>query len=174
MFPHLARSSLHRTLPSTIRRVKAPCTALFPSPRIHPRPFSIHARLFSLSSALRHPQRQSGQLPPSPRPEIPSERTPTLRENIYTLPNLLTLSRIAACPVLGWSIVHDDFYLATGLLVYAGLTDLVRSLSPLCASDGLAGARVLVLTRSMATSRGGSTWARCWAPYSTPLPTRRS
>ncbi|KAI0664229.1 CDP-alcohol phosphatidyltransferase-domain-containing protein [Cubamyces menziesii] len=51
--------------------------------------------------------------------------TPTLRENIYTLPNLLTLSRIAACPVLGWSIVHDDFYLATGLLVYAGLTDLV-------------------------------------------------
>ncbi|KAI0766965.1 CDP-alcohol phosphatidyltransferase-domain-containing protein [Trametes elegans] len=46
-------------------------------------------------------------------------------ENIYTLPNLLTLSRIVACPVLGWSIVHDEFYLATGLLVYAGLTDLV-------------------------------------------------
>ncbi|EIW58595.1 cardiolipin synthase [Trametes versicolor FP-101664 SS1] len=46
-------------------------------------------------------------------------------ENIYTIPNLLTLSRIVACPVLGWAIVHDEFYLATGLLVYAGLTDLV-------------------------------------------------
>ncbi|KAI8969367.1 CDP-alcohol phosphatidyltransferase-domain-containing protein [Trametes punicea] len=57
--------------------------------------------------------------------ESSPERTPTIRENIYTLPNLLTLSRIVACPVLGWSIVHDDFYLATGLLVYAGLTDLV-------------------------------------------------
>ena len=49
----------------------------------------------------------------------------TLRENIYTIPNLLTVSRILACPVLGWSIVNNDFTLATGLLVYAGLTDLV-------------------------------------------------
>ncbi|KAH7890883.1 CDP-alcohol phosphatidyltransferase-domain-containing protein [Phlebopus sp. FC_14] len=48
-----------------------------------------------------------------------------IRENIYTLPNLLTVSRILACPVLGWSILHDDFYLATGLLVYAGLSDIV-------------------------------------------------
>lgn len=50
---------------------------------------------------------------------------PTLHENIYTIPNLLTASRILACPVLGWSILHDDFYLATGLLVYAGLSDIV-------------------------------------------------
>ncbi|KAG2125317.1 hypothetical protein DEU56DRAFT_983337 [Suillus clintonianus] len=47
-----------------------------------------------------------------------------LRENIYTIPNLLTVSRILSCPVLGWSILHDDFFLATGLLVYAGLSDL--------------------------------------------------
>lgn len=56
----------------------------------------------------------------------PRERS-TLRENIYTLPNLLTASRILACPVLGWSILHDDFHLATGLLVYAGLSDLVSN-----------------------------------------------
>ncbi|KXN84256.1 putative cardiolipin synthase [Leucoagaricus sp. SymC.cos] len=48
-----------------------------------------------------------------------------MRENIYTIPNLLTVSRILACPVLGWSILNNDYYLATGLLVYAGLTDLV-------------------------------------------------
>ncbi|KAI6130164.1 hypothetical protein EV401DRAFT_2054329 [Pisolithus croceorrhizus] len=35
------------------------------------------------------------------------------------------MSRILACPVLGWSILQDNFYLATGLLVYAGLSDLV-------------------------------------------------
>ncbi|EPT03049.1 hypothetical protein FOMPIDRAFT_1022636 [Fomitopsis schrenkii] len=49
----------------------------------------------------------------------------TLRENIYTIPNLLTVSRIIACPVLGWAIVHDNFEFATALLVYAGLTDTV-------------------------------------------------
>lgn len=54
-----------------------------------------------------------------------SRERPTLRENIYTIPNLLTVSRILACPVLGWSILNNDFYLATGLLVYAGLSDLV-------------------------------------------------
>ena len=48
-----------------------------------------------------------------------------LRENIYTIPNLLTVSRMIACPVLGMAILNENFYLATGLLVYAGLTDLV-------------------------------------------------
>ncbi|KAH9852626.1 CDP-alcohol phosphatidyltransferase-domain-containing protein [Lenzites betulinus] len=56
---------------------------------------------------------------------MPFRQAAVIKENIYTLPNLLTLSRIAACPVLGWAIVHDEFYLATGLLVYAGLTDWV-------------------------------------------------
>jgi cardiolipin synthase len=50
-----------------------------------------------------------------------------LRENIYTVPNLLTSSRILACPVLSWSILADNYHLATGILVYAGLTDLVRA-----------------------------------------------
>ncbi|KAG9058011.1 hypothetical protein FS842_002347 [Serendipita sp. 407] len=49
----------------------------------------------------------------------------TRRENIYTLPNLLTTSRILACPILGWSIVQGDFSLATGLLAYAGISDLL-------------------------------------------------
>ncbi|KAF8892194.1 CDP-alcohol phosphatidyltransferase-domain-containing protein [Infundibulicybe gibba] len=56
-------------------------------------------------------------------PDKPTNK-PTLRENIYTIPNLLTTSRILACPVLGWSILQGDFTLATSLLVYAGLTDL--------------------------------------------------
>lgn len=47
------------------------------------------------------------------------------RENIYTIPNLLTLSRIAACPFLGYFIVNGNFVAATGLLVYAGATDWV-------------------------------------------------
>ncbi|RPD52851.1 hypothetical protein L226DRAFT_495916 [Lentinus tigrinus ALCF2SS1-7] len=65
---------------------------------------------------------------PSPPPSKPGHEPPkpsAIRENIYTFPNLLTVSRIIACPVLGLAIVNDNFYLATGLLVYAGLTDLV-------------------------------------------------
>lgn len=49
----------------------------------------------------------------------------TTRENIYTLPNLLTTSRIIACPFLGWSIVQGNIPLATGILAYAGISDLV-------------------------------------------------
>ncbi|KAF8733454.1 hypothetical protein AX14_003819 [Amanita brunnescens Koide BX004] len=62
----------------------------------------------------------------SDRPERPQRLTTLkeLRENVYTLPNLLTASRILACPFLGWSILQSDYYLATTLLVYAGLTDL--------------------------------------------------
>ncbi len=49
----------------------------------------------------------------------------TLHENIYTIPNLLTVSRILACPVLGYYVVQENFVMATSLLAYAGLTDLV-------------------------------------------------
>ncbi|KAL6300867.1 hypothetical protein BKA93DRAFT_800019 [Sparassis latifolia] len=70
----------------------------------------------------------SAQRPPaSSDSDKPAQfvRRTLLRENIYTWPNLLTVSRILACPVLGWSIVHDNFHLATALLAYAGVTDLV-------------------------------------------------
>jgi hypothetical protein len=54
-----------------------------------------------------------------------SRRKPSFRENIYTFPNLLTVSRIAACPALGWSILSDHYSAATCLLLYAGITDWV-------------------------------------------------
>lgn len=65
-------------------------------------------------------QSRHSSLAPSKPPNRPS-----FRENIYTLPNFLTVSRILACPVLGWSILDNNFHLATYILVYAGLTDLV-------------------------------------------------
>jgi hypothetical protein len=55
----------------------------------------------------------------------PQGQKPTLRENIYTFPNLLSASRIAACPALGWAILSDNYAAATALLLYAGITDWV-------------------------------------------------
>jgi hypothetical protein len=92
------------------------------APCIIRRSFFLHARsrtiTFSLQSVHRfqHTQRQ----------------TPVPRENIYTFPNLLTVSRIVACPALGWAILSDNYAAATGLLLYAGITDWVslRDSSP--------------------------------------------
>ena len=56
----------------------------------------------------------------------------TSRENIYTLPNSLTLSRILSCPILGWSILDGNYHLSTGLLFYAGLTDWVGMICRPC------------------------------------------
>ncbi|KAK4196505.1 CDP-alcohol phosphatidyltransferase-domain-containing protein [Triangularia verruculosa] len=47
----------------------------------------------------------------------------TKKENIYTIPNLLTFSRIAASPFIGYAILHDQHALALGLFAYAGVTD---------------------------------------------------
>jgi len=74
----------------------------------------VKTRFFSAQGLPQHPERPQK-----------STTLKELRENIYTLPNLLTVSRIFACPILGWSILQNDYHLATGLLVYAGLTDLV-------------------------------------------------
>ncbi|KAK6518848.1 hypothetical protein TWF281_003539 [Arthrobotrys megalospora] len=47
------------------------------------------------------------------------------RENITNIPNILTVTRLVAAPVIGYLILHDQNAWALGLLAYASLTDLV-------------------------------------------------
>ncbi|WYZ40343.1 hypothetical protein EsH8_IV_000684 [Colletotrichum jinshuiense] len=58
-----------------------------------------------------------------------ASKLPTLpkniHEDIYTLPNLLTLSRLVAAPFVGYFILHDQHAWALGLFAYAGVTDLL-------------------------------------------------
>lgn len=51
--------------------------------------------------------------------------TPAVHEDIYTIPNFLTVTRIVASPVIGYLILQDAHTWAVGLLAYAGLSDLV-------------------------------------------------
>lgn len=100
------------------------CRYLTPSPRFpsipslnyHHHKVSFSTSLFAVSQK-RHFSATSFQRQRA--------RPPQLKENIYTIPNVLTLSRISASPILGWSILEGNYHLASGLLVYAGLTDLV-------------------------------------------------
>ncbi|CAH1637662.1 unnamed protein product [Spodoptera littoralis] len=47
------------------------------------------------------------------------------KENVLTIPNILCFTRIALSPYLGYTIIHDDYNVALGLLVFAGVTDLL-------------------------------------------------
>ena len=49
----------------------------------------------------------------------------TPHENIYTLPNLLTFSRLIAAPFVGYFIANSQHVLALSLFIYAGVTDLI-------------------------------------------------
>lgn len=49
----------------------------------------------------------------------------TERENITNLPNLLTVSRLIAAPIIGYMILHDQHAWAFGLLAYASITDYI-------------------------------------------------
>ncbi|CEG84199.1 Putative Crd1/Cardiolipin synthase [Rhizopus microsporus] len=48
-----------------------------------------------------------------------------LRENIYTIPNLLTFGRLLAAPYIGYLILERDYNMALGLFALAGFTDMV-------------------------------------------------
>ncbi|XP_037946802.1 probable cardiolipin synthase (CMP-forming) [Teleopsis dalmanni] len=47
------------------------------------------------------------------------------RENILTIPNMLTMGRAFLSPYIGYVIVQGDFSLAMSLLAVAGITDLL-------------------------------------------------
>ncbi|KNZ57570.1 CDP-diacylglycerol-glycerol-3-phosphate 3-phosphatidyltransferase [Puccinia sorghi] len=52
-----------------------------------------------------------------------SQPSSNRRENIYTLPNLLTSTRIILCPLLSYTIIHDHHLLSGGLLFYCAVSD---------------------------------------------------
>ncbi|XP_045776664.1 probable cardiolipin synthase (CMP-forming) isoform X1 [Maniola jurtina] len=47
------------------------------------------------------------------------------KENVFTVPNILCMARIAMSPYLGYIILQDNYNLALGLLVFAGITDVL-------------------------------------------------
>lgn len=64
-------------------------------------------------------------VPPTKRPLLKALTQITPHENIYTIPNLLTFSRLIAAPIIGYLVLHDYHAWAVGLFAYAGITDLV-------------------------------------------------
>ncbi|KAI0976052.1 hypothetical protein F4678DRAFT_212193 [Xylaria arbuscula] len=77
------------------------------------------------SAAKTH--RQQGGGAPQPQSKGIRKVLPSLtpHENIYTVPNLLTFSRLVAAPFIGYAILHDAHTLALGLFAYAGVSDLL-------------------------------------------------
>lgn len=88
------------------------------------------ARYFSLTR-----WRSSSPPPTSPgKPQPPRKVSPlkkvtsaltTPHENIYTIPNFLTLTRLIAAPFIGYCIVNNHHTLALSLFTYAGISDLL-------------------------------------------------
>ncbi|XP_033104954.1 cardiolipin synthase (CMP-forming)-like [Anneissia japonica] len=53
------------------------------------------------------------------------EKVKEWRENIMTVPNLLTTSRIFLSPVLGYLVLNEYYSLSCGLFVLTGITDML-------------------------------------------------
>lgn len=81
--------------------------AVHPVCAVHPVHLVRPARLFATSRAAAVPQR------------VP------LTEHIVTMPNILTVSRMALCPFIGWAVTTHQAPLALGLLGAAGVSDLL-------------------------------------------------
>ncbi|KAL1980317.1 hypothetical protein VTN96DRAFT_4375 [Rasamsonia emersonii] len=59
------------------------------------------------------------------KPRLLSRLPASLHENIYTVPNILTFSRLAAAPIVGYLLVNNYHVAALSLFAYAGITDLI-------------------------------------------------
>ncbi|KAK4334036.1 Cardiolipin synthase (CMP-forming) [Rhodotorula toruloides] len=94
---------------------------------IRPNPL---ARSFISSRSLSTTPDPSQPPPTDPKPSAPlssllGANKQERRENIYTIPNALTVGRIIACPAIGYYILKGDLATATGLLFVAGVSDLL-------------------------------------------------
>ncbi|KAF2457322.1 hypothetical protein BDY21DRAFT_38913 [Lineolata rhizophorae] len=126
--------SVSRTTPflgSTATRIRSSsATGHATDNSLYDRYYASRGRLFSSET-----QKWSEKKPPKPplreTTRVISERVKsrlsslTPHENIYTLPNFLTFSRLLAAPVIGYLVLHSQDAAALALFAYAGATDLI-------------------------------------------------
>ncbi|XP_067940915.1 cardiolipin synthase (CMP-forming)-like [Watersipora subatra] len=55
----------------------------------------------------------------------PASNKKELKENIYTIPNYLTVGRFFISPFLGYMVLQEQFAVVCGLFIVTGLTDLL-------------------------------------------------
>jgi len=78
------------------------------------------------NSTSKPPNEKSSETPTKPKvPRLKVLAQLTPHEDIYTIPNILTFSRLIAAPIIGYLVLHDYYAWAVGLFAYAGITDLV-------------------------------------------------
>ncbi|KAL1959355.1 hypothetical protein VTO42DRAFT_2158 [Malbranchea cinnamomea] len=83
-------------------------------------------RTFSSKSSLQSQEDDKANSSSIPKkPKILEKLPIPVRENIYTVPNILTFSRLAVAPFIGYFIINSNHVLALSLFAYASLTDLV-------------------------------------------------
>eukprot|EP00047_Mylnosiga_fluctuans_P006501 m.247315 g.247315 ORF g.247315 m.247315 type:complete len:259 (+) comp15348_c0_seq1:10-786(+) len=68
--------------------------------------------------------RMSSNFPPGDAPDT-APVSKRMKENILTIPNLLTTSRIFLTPVIGYNILYEHHSTALGLFVFAAATDVL-------------------------------------------------
>ncbi|TWU73277.1 hypothetical protein ED733_002844 [Metarhizium rileyi] len=72
-----------------------------------------------------HPKAKPREKTGSSTAGTPLSTDRATREDIYTVPNFLTVTRLIAAPVVGYLILHESYAWAVGLFAYAGITDLL-------------------------------------------------
>lgn len=87
--------------------------------------FDTHSPVDFLSSLLITKDTLLTHNSPSSSPRLPPATTTTRHENIYTVPNFLTVARLIASPFIGYLIVADQPGWAFSLLTAAAVTDLL-------------------------------------------------
>ena len=82
---------------------------------------------FALRPAVKSPTSKQSTEPVAipQKPQLLSRLTKTSHEYIYTVPNILTFTRLASAPLIGYFILTSQPTLALGLFIYAGITDAV-------------------------------------------------
>ncbi|KAI4143833.1 MAG: hypothetical protein LQ340_006859, partial [Diploschistes diacapsis] len=89
-------------------------------------PTSPVLKLTVSSTRTSKPTAPNNLKPPTSKPGfLPPSLHPPAHENIWTLPNALTASRLFSAPLLGYLILHAQPVAALSLFTYAALTDLV-------------------------------------------------
>ena len=94
-------------------------------PTVHSKYFSVNSKYLNCETGKSRKEQSANQLSEKVADDGPPSKRDELKENIFTIPNYLTVGRFIVSPILGYMVLTEQFGVVCTLFILSSITDVL-------------------------------------------------
>ena len=92
---------------------------------VHSKYFSVNSKYLNCETGKSRKEQSANQLSEKVADDGPPSKRDELKENIFTIPNYLTVGRFIVSPILGYMVLTEQFGVVCTLFILSSITDVL-------------------------------------------------